>query len=705
MCKFAIFTILSLCLVPRLCEGAEREVLRTVEEIRALKPEEAAKHLPVELEGLLVYCDRLENHAFLLDATGSIFFRPGGATEPNATECRQNDQVRISGVTVWGRFSPSVAGPGTENSATDSAKPVGMAYLGAAPRPIPPLISGDEFLLGTHHDQFVRVRGTIRTRETTHYHQHERVVLGMSVQGVPSLIRVLLPHFTVLPETLLDMPCEVSGIVAGGGDERGRLYDVRLLPPTLSDVRYDKDSLVAAFSQDPRKPGDIMKYDGTRQVVPAPRVRVDGVVTYTIPGKGFYLGHEAEGVWIQTHQTQPVAIGDKVEVVGFPSQEEQRQILGDAIFRIVGKDPLPVPTPIDTREAVAGKHISSLVSVEGKLLDELSHENGRILFLVSGGNRFSTRVPKQASVKLAAPPALGSLLRVSGILEPMASPSPLARDTSSFSLLARSGEDIRVLRSPGWLTEPRLRMLVMAMLALVAGGLLWLWTLRRQVSHQSRVIEVQTQERTLIEERHRIARELHDTLEQQLAGVRYHLNSLNKWADDAPPAIGRAVAATRAMLDHSRDEMRRSVFELRSPILEQDGLVTAIRQSAETISPNGLPVIQVDCNGEERRLGRRIEFHLMRITQEAVTNAVKHAEADLVTVAFGFSETGLEIVVQDDGRGLQENSGKEFPSTHFGMLGIRERCAKIGGSLTVESSPSKGTRIEILVQDKGKTDQ
>ena len=474
MCKFAIFTILSLCLVPRLCEGAEREVLRTVEEIRALKPEEAAKHLPVELEGILIYLDRVEDHAFLLDATGSIFFRPGRTPDPASAEFRQNDQVRVTGVTVWGRFSPSVAGAGSENSPAKFTRRVTMTYLGPAPRPTPPLISGDELLLGTHHDQFVRVRGTIRTHEIGRDGIHKRVALGMSVPGVPTLIRVLLPHYTVLPEILLDMPCEVSGIVAGGGDERGRLFDVRLLPPTLADVHFEKASLVAAFAQDPRKPGDIMKYDGTRQVVPAPRVRVDGVVTYTIPGKGFYLGHEAEGVWIQTHQTQPVAIGDKVEVVGFPSQEEQRQILGDAIFRIVGKNLLPVPTPIDTREAVTGKHLFSLVSVEGKLLDELSHEDGRILFLVSGGNRFTARIPKQAAVKLAAPPALGSLLRVSGILEPMASPSPLARDTSSFSLLARSGEDIRVLRSPGWLTESRLRMLVMAMLALVAGGLLWL---------------------------------------------------------------------------------------------------------------------------------------------------------------------------------------------------------------------------------------
>ena len=153
------------------------------------------------------------------------------------------------------------------------------------------------------------------------------------------------------------------------------------------------------------------------------------------------------------------------------------------------------------------------------------------------------------------------------------------------------------------------------------------------------------------------------------------------------------------MLDYSRDEMRRSVFELRSPILEQDGLVAAIRQSAETISPNGLPAVRVACDGKERRLKRRTEFHLMRITQEAITNAVKHAEADLVTVAFGFSETELEIVIQDNGGGLEQDGEKELRPHRFGMLGIRERCAKIGGRLEIGSSPSEGTRIRILVND------
>ncbi len=230
-------------------------------------------------------------------------------------------------------------------------------------------------------------------------------------------------------------------------------------------------------------------------------------------------------------------------------------------------------------------------------------------------------------------------------------------------------------------------------------GILWLWLLRRQVARQSHLIEIQTEERTLIEERQRIARELHDTLEQQLAGVRYHLNALNKWSDEAPPSVGRAVAATRAMLDHSREEMRRSVFELRSPILEQQGLVAAIRLTLETISPSGVPQISVIVEGSERRLPRRVEFHLMRVVQEALTNAVKHAEASEVTVTFRFSETDLEIVIQDNGRGFDQSDSKHLGANRFGMLGIRERLTKIGATMEMKSIPSQGTALTLTFRE------
>lgn len=672
-----------------------------MEQIRALSSDQAARNLPVELEGTVIYYDGIEDHAFLQDSTGSIFFRPGKIALGEPERLELLDLIRIKGVTTQGMFSPSVAG----EIITGGTKPpnitqaVKIEDLGTSTRLDAPLVTSQDILSGAYHDQLVRIQGTVRAHETVSYLGDDRLMLHISVRRVPELLRVEMPRYDNVPQPLVDVPCEITGIVAGGGDEQGRLHDVRILVPSARDIRFDTAMLEEGFGQAAREPGEIMKYDASRSSGPDARVRVDGVVTYVLPGEGFYVGDRNEGLWIQSLQIGSVKKGDKVQVLGYPALDGQRVLLEDAIFRIVGRDYSVAALPLSAGEAASGRFSSSLVSVEGELLDEVTQANERILFLAASGRRFTANITQQSSVDPQDAPAAGSWIRVSGILELGIVPNGFAPNVSAFSLLARDNADIVILSSPSWFTADRLKLLQLVTLCVVFFGILWLWLLRRQVARQSHLIEIQTEERTLIEERQRIARELHDTLEQQLAGVRYHLNALNKWSDEAPPSVGRAVAATRAMLDHSREEMRRSVFELRSPILEQQGLVAAIRLTLETISPSGVPQISVIVEGSERRLPRRVEFHLMRVVQEALTNAVKHAEASEVTVTFRFSETDLEIVIQDNGRGFDQSDSKHLGANRFGMLGIRERLTKIGATMEMKSIPSQGTALTLTFRE------
>jgi len=694
------------CLLAVTVARAEPRLLTSVEQIRSLTAAEAERNLPVELEGTVIYYDGHQDHAFLQDPTGSIFFRPGRISKGEPQHLALNELVRIKGVTIRGSFSPSVAGAGASSRGRSPIQPgpVAVTRLGDGERPPPVEVTGEDLLAGAYHDQFVRIRGTVRSHSVIDYLGEQRLVLGMSLPRVPWLLRVIVPRMTILPEKLTDIPCEVFGIVAGGGDEHGRLQDVRLLAPSMADIRYDWQALELGFHQAAHDPGDVMKYDTSRRSAQGAGalVKVEGVVTLAVPGQGFYLGRAGEGLWIQSLQISSVRKGDEVRALGFPSRDGQRVFLDDGIFNVMGHDRPLAAWPLDPAEAVSGNYISALVSVEGELLDEVTQANERIMFLAASGRRFTAKIAQERAGDLPKAPPRGSWLRVSGILESGGTTGGIGSNVSAFSLLARDKSDIETIHTPSWFTADRLKLLQIVTLAVVTLGMLWLWLLRRQVAHQSQLIKVQTAERTLIVERQRIARELHDTLEQQLAGIRYHLNALNDWSKDAPLAVVQTVAATRAMLDHSSAEMRRSVFELRSPVLEEQGLVGAVRQTSGVLAPGGTPVIEVIVEGNEHRLDRRTEFHLMRVVQEIVTNAVKHANATLVTASFKFGEDLLRIDVADDGIGFDPKVCNGSALTKFGMLGIRERLGKIQGEMEIESQTGEGTRISVTVAKKRK---
>jgi signal transduction histidine kinase len=108
------------------------------------------------------------------------------------------------------------------------------------------------------------------------------------------------------------------------------------------------------------------------------------------------------------------------------------------------------------------------------------------------------------------------------------------------------------------------------------------------------------------------------------------------------------------------------------------------------------PEIRVEILGPERRLDRSVEHHLLRIAQEAVTNARKHARAAHITVTLEFT-AGLTLRITDDGEGFDVTAGPVDNSLHFGLLGMRERAGKISATLDLQSAPGKGTTVQVTL--------
>ena len=211
--------------------------------------------------------------------------------------------------------------------------------------------------------------------------------------------------------------------------------------------------------------------------------------------------------------------------------------------------------------------------------------------------------------------------------------------------------------------------------------------------HASRVRRVRQRFRAVLDERRRLSRELHDTLEQGLAGIALQVDSARQHLRRRPEVVERFLETALRMVEYSREETRRTVNQLRSQALEHGDIAQAVREVARELATGGPPAVEVEVRGVPRRLSVAAEHHLFRIAQEALTNAATHAHAARVSVSLAFAADAVELIVCDDGQGFPA----EEPSHgfHFGLSGMRERARALGTRLEVDSAPGRGTTIRV----------
>jgi two-component system NarL family sensor kinase len=192
-----------------------------------------------------------------------------------------------------------------------------------------------------------------------------------------------------------------------------------------------------------------------------------------------------------------------------------------------------------------------------------------------------------------------------------------------------------------------------------------------------------------LEERNRLAREIHDTLAQGLTAVSLQLESADALLEtEADPArVRRAVQHALALTRANLEEARRSVMDLRAAPLQNRTLVEALAALADGMT---VPV-DLLVAGEIRPLPRRVETGIYRIAQEALSNISRHAQASQATIELAFAPAEIVLVIQDDGGGFEPG---HVPPNRFGLIGMNERIKLLVGQLRLESAPGKGTRIE-----------
>lgn len=218
-----------------------------------------------------------------------------------------------------------------------------------------------------------------------------------------------------------------------------------------------------------------------------------------------------------------------------------------------------------------------------------------------------------------------------------------------------------------------------------------------EVVNQRRLLApriIQAQE----EERKRVAREIHDGPAQSMANVVLRTEVCEKLMDYDQPGARKELQELREAVKASLQDVRRIIFDLRPMALDDLGLIPALTRYLENLRERHQVPVEIKCFGQQKRLKPMIEVAIFRVVQEAVMNAIKHANASYIEVKIETDSNNIIVVVKDDGIGFESEGCIQSPKLgSYGLLGMQERLDILGGQLSVKSKPGKGTEILAIV--------
>ena len=216
--------------------------------------------------------------------------------------------------------------------------------------------------------------------------------------------------------------------------------------------------------------------------------------------------------------------------------------------------------------------------------------------------------------------------------------------------------------------------------------------LREMASHHESVRE---------DERKRLAREIHDELGQSLTALRLEVSSMDVKFSHLDPAIRTKMESMLESIDRTIGFVRNMATELRPALLDV-GLVPALEWLLEKFHERTSIDYDLDVSDEDLTVANKLATAIFRIVQESLTNVIRHAQATVVLVTLLENDSGLELIVKDNGLGIDRNARKKRGS--FGLVGIEERVLMLGGELVIESKPGKGTTLKISLPVESKAE-
>lgn len=409
------------------------------------------------------------------------------------------------------------------------------------------------------------------------------------------------------------------------------------------------------------------------------QVTVHGIVTLTSPV--LFIQDAGAGLAIVRRDARlPLEIGDEVEATGDLAPGDFSSVLKNASVRVLWSHSPVAPVSVTASQAASGNYDAMFIEIEGLLQQKEQGPNQSLVLTLSSGSQ-SFRAIVSGKGRTSFPWTLEekSRLQLHGIC--VVDPA-YTKNQTPFAVILPAIDDIEIVQRPPWWSTGHIVAGIIVLLLLV---------LAAQTIH-GRIERMKL--RAVFEERERLAHEIHDTLAQSFAGIGYQLQAIHDEVGNETELREHLDLATD-LVRTSHDEARRSISALRSETVEKLGLLQALDECAARIANGGPIEVQLRNvgGGDPGSIPPRVADALYRIGQEAIANAVRHADASKMVISLLHQSTAWQLLIEDDGRGFP--SGQD--SANFGIRGMGKRAESIGAALDIRSSPGAGTSVQVTV--------
>jgi two-component system cell cycle sensor histidine kinase/response regulator CckA len=471
--------------------------LRVAEQVKELHSDGAARGYPVRLSGVVTWSDPRADFFFLQDATGGIkVLRPPHSAAVFASANR----VEVTGVSRAGEFSSEV-------QATDLVE--------ISPMALPEIrtVTLEQAMTGIEEAKWVSMSGYVR---------------DIRVEGAWSTLNLTTSagEFTAIApanpefEKLRGAVVRLSGVCSATANVSHQLTGIQLWVLSPDQVEIQEPAPADPFAIPTRTTRSLREF--SLLVSLGRRVQVQGVVLAHTPGRYLRIEDAGESLLVFTHDTLPLAIGDRVKVVGIPGRQSGRLVMREAIYQRVSAGVTPPPIELHEPAAIDADLDGHLVNVEGTLLETSSRPEGVRLTMRARNLSFDALLDAPIDAAAGENWPKGSRVRLTGVYEVQFDEY---LHPSGFALRMRLPQDVQVVTRPPWWTAQRTWMLAAVLAVGTLLGLAWAIALRRQVRRQTAEIRAQWEKGARLESELLRASKL-ESLGLLAGGIAHDFNNL-----------------------------------------------------------------------------------------------------------------------------------------------------------------------------------
>ena len=682
------------------CSASGSETVTNAHELLSIQ-KKLQNGIPFELTGQIVIPPSITNLPFVIEVDNrciKLFSR----LETSDRHCAVGDTVRACGVTA-----PSQRTLSTNLDCT------GLRVLSHGTLAEVPVIGIAEFLAGDYANRRISVRGTLTDVlpdgvDARFFH--------MTLTDRGKTAYLIWQNMSPDLKTLLrQRGAEVVATGVGAQDFGSRSF-ADSLPLSISGTNAIR--IVKAVSHDPFDAPEIAPCDRYRQV--AARLgkmnKLRGTVIARWNGDSFLLRlSNGKSARVELSGERLPRLHKTVEAVGHLETDLIDLYLLRASWRetVAYDATIPPPVKATLHELFTNNSGSEMIEpncqgktfqIRGTVKNISADTKGHRSILLADGKHSILINCSDAGDALNAV-AEGCVIEVTGVCvkdSDIWHPNVDLPKVRGIFLVPNSPGDVRILATPPWWTPARFALAVVLLLAVLVAVLIWNASLQAMVTRKSRALLREQAEKlgeTLkIDERTRLAAELHDYLAQNLTVISYQVSAaISALAANSADAADCLKTADRMLLS-CRTDLRRCLWDLKSDALNEPDFAKAIARTSEPVAGDARLFVRFAVN--RNRLSDSTAHAILSICRELVSNAVRHGKADKVQIAGELKDDVVRFSVRDNGLGFDPAKRPRQTDGHFGLDGVAERIRRLNGQLQIDSSPGKGTRIVVTLRPK-----